>query len=67
MPFHGAVDPGVEHDQPEQRQQRREEEVHVLLVDLVVRRICKTSQDCETALISQLGTLFMSFREGVKK
>ena len=38
MPLHRAVDPGVEDDQPEQGQQRREEEVHVLLVDLVVRK-----------------------------
>ena len=37
-PLHRAVDPGVEHDQAEQGQQGREEEVHVLLVDLVVRR-----------------------------
>ena len=34
MPLHRAVDPGVEYDQAKQGQQRREEEVHVLLVDL---------------------------------
>ena len=39
VPFHRAVDPGVEDDEAEQGQQRREEEVHVLLVDLVGRRI----------------------------
>ena len=38
MPFHRAVDPGVEDDQAEQGQECREEEVHVLLVDLDVRR-----------------------------
>ena len=38
MPLHRAVDPGVEYDQAKQGQQRREEEVHVLLVDLVVGR-----------------------------
>ena len=38
MPFHRAVNPGVEDDQPEQGQECREEEVHVLLVDLGVRR-----------------------------
>ena len=38
MPFHRAVDPGVEDDQAEQGQECREEEVHVLLVDLVVGR-----------------------------
>ena len=44
MPLHRAVDPGVEDDQPEQGQQRREEEVHVLLVDLVVRKGKKIRQ-----------------------
>ena len=38
MPFHRVVDPGVEDDQAEQREECREEEVHVLLVDLDVRR-----------------------------
>ena len=39
VPFHGAVNPCVEYDQSEKGEQGREEEIHVLLVNLVVMRI----------------------------
>ena len=56
MPFHRAVDPGVEDDQPEQGQECREEEVHVLLVDLGVgRSLWKETEKKKTIFTFYLG------------